>query len=81
MTVIIVHGNSCTYDKLLENVIQFLRNKQNTNFWYFSMELHKNSGKSNIELQCKKYQNDFNSIGYVCVIAYSYQTYQLVAQR
>ena len=63
----------------LEKVIEFLQSKQNKKIWYFEMEIQKKYGKSNIDLQCKKYKHQFNKIGYNFFTGYQCEEYTLLA--
>ena len=81
ITQIIIRDLSYINGDFLEEIIKFLLDKQNTDFYYFELRIEKKYGKSNIDLQYKKHKIKFNEIGYELFSGYLYESYYLVSRR
>ena len=64
VTVISINNLSYICSNFLNKVIEFISSKQNTDFWYFGMNIQRKFGKSNIFSQCQIYEHKFNKLGY-----------------
>ena len=79
--MITIYDLSYICSDFLKEVIQFLKDKENTDFRCFCMTIQKKYGKSNIDSQCHIYKHLYNQIGYDLVAKNEYERYILRAKK